>query len=362
MMKNLKTFLILFLSVLILSITPIAAIQNNHDASLKDEDFLKIVQECVDAAIAFASTQEYTELTTEQEDYLNKSSDYTIAQTEGTIINLQSYLDYINLEENKYNPINSQKRGTTNPFEEDLKNIEKYLKAQKIQVNTDKCNYKQLTIKTNEEEPKTFEYSKDKVIIQIKDLNYIRYVQLVNINKTDIIIKSKKGQKNIPKDEFLDYYTLDGDLNVFIVPNGCATDYTLRVITTNQLDLLNSNINYYASINDLLKPMYTTFGIALISTAMLGMINIQGVVRALGAIVMDRYEEQGEAARILPAYRGYIEQGERQGWFGENKRKCIVIGGGMIITIGLALIIHHMSTLKLQWEADKTNLLNEWGA
>lgn len=95
---------------------------------------------------------------------------------------------------------------------------------------------------------------------------------------------------------------------------------------------------------------------------MLGMINIQGVVRALGAIVMNRYEEQGEGARILPAYRGYIEQGEQQGWFGENKKKCIVIGGAIIIAIGLASILHHMSTLKLQWEADKTNLLNEWGA
>lgn len=362
-----KNLLLFFVILLVSSIMPVSAVETrlNSDQQILNDDEFEIVKECVETLISFVSSQEYTELTPEQDEYLDNHYGSMIAQSEMVIINLQDTLDYLNKEERKYKEINSTKTSKTrnvNPdiLGEDAIAMEEYLDKQNIEITRYNWNYDILTKQTNETE--TVHYDKDKVILQIKDIDYVRYVQLVNITEDEIVVKSKVGLKSFKKYDFINQHTSNGDLNVFIVSNSTNMVYVFRVITTHQLDVLNKNINFYVSVNDLLKPAYNAYGIAVISTATLALVGVQGVMRAIGSLVINRYEEQGEASRLLPAYRGYVEEGQSQGWFRENWKRFTLIGAGIFITIGMASLIHHLSTLKVDWEMDKTNLLNEWGA
>lgn len=307
-----KNFLIFLVILLVSSVMPVSAVETGTDS----DDF-EIVKECVETIISFVSSQEYTELTPEQEEYLDNHYPSIIAQSEGVLINLQDNIDYVNREARKYKEINSTQNSKTRNVHPDVLGddaitMEEYLDKQNIPITRYNWNYDLLTKKTDFNE--SVHYDVGRVILQIKDIDYVRYVQLVNITEDMIVVKSKVGQKCFTRSDFVNQHTSNGDLNVFIVSNTSNTDYVFRMITMHQVNVLNKNINYYASVSDLLKPMYNSYRIAVISTAILALVGVQGVMRAVGGLVINRYEEQGEASRLLPAYRGYVEEGQRQGW------------------------------------------------
>jgi hypothetical protein len=223
-LKNSPNFLIFFVIVLICSITPATALQNetNLTGNVVDnwnDEWVKGVEN----ALQMLSEQEYTELTPEQDSYLEEHQDQIQIKGEGVLYNLQYFLDYVDHELSKYNTTtNMQNKRTTNTdkFTDSIKEVTKFLKNKDIPVANETLTYGQLS--NNTKYNNTYQ---NQTIVQIRTgtNDYPVYAELIDINNDNIIIKTSKKIETMKAITFINQYSLAGSLNVIIVPENSST-------------------------------------------------------------------------------------------------------------------------------------------
>jgi hypothetical protein len=241
MMKNyLKTFLILFVSVLVLSITPAMAVQTgqNSDNGTVSDDWTVEWNKIKDTILNAYFQEKDTELTSEQTEYLEAHEDGVLAKGESVLYNLQDYINSLNENNTK------QKRG--NLITDDLDEIVTYLKSVRMNVTTKKLNYTDLSRGWG-----NGTYKEDSgVIVQIDDKGYTRYMQLISITedpkdpkKGEIHLRTPKKEFTMSAAAFKNLYMPNEEFNIINVPNNGDVSTAVYDILTYQRDHLNAHIS-----------------------------------------------------------------------------------------------------------------------
>jgi hypothetical protein len=363
MMKNFKTFLIIFLSILILSITPAIAVQTS-ETNNTSSDVNTAWAEGVEKALAAISNQEYTELTPEQEEYLETHQDGVQARGEAVLNNLQNYVNQVEEELSKYDTSeNSPKNTIDDKFADSIEKITNFLKNKDIPVQNATYTYEELSRKVNDKN-KTASLDGSKVIVQMKDgiSDYVVYAELLNINNETISIKTPKKSNEVwSAKEFKTHHSLDGNLNVIIVPQNTSRSYILDLIFQFQKDDLNTRINWCVAGVGICSAVLGTYGLALISNALLKC-SENTIRQTMMNLVIQRFEEQGEATYLDPhgKFRGFVEGAQAQPGLKRYIKPTVIVGLGVVFIITCVPLIVKTYTLKGAYETEKTNL-DKWG-
>ena len=204
-----------------------------------------------------------TELTNEQKQYLTEHQNRILNKAETILYNLQNFLNtlykeyYKETNENDENPTqrklledkDSSKTKEMKKFDEDANETVTYLNHKtKIKgVKSLNCTYEEL-----EDLVRNKIYDKDKVIVQVRDRTYIRYMKLIDINATNIQLKS--GKEEIKKDpkQFINQYIWQKDgkhdnpdrrFNIILAPIDYDSDYILDEIYDKQYRMLKDSMD-----------------------------------------------------------------------------------------------------------------------
>ena len=201
-----------------------------------------------------------TELTNEQKQYLTEHQNRILNKAETILYNLQNFLNtlykeyYKETNENDENPTqrklledkDSSKTKEMKKFDEDANETVTYLNHKtKIKgVKSLNCTYEEL-----EDLVRNKIYDKDKVIVQVRDRTYIRYMKLIDINATNIQLKSGKNLSYSPK-QFKNNSVpklSDPRFNIIIVPENQDTDNILKIIWEKQKDDIKWKMSFLGS-------------------------------------------------------------------------------------------------------------------
>lgn len=348
MMKNLKIFLILFVSVLVLSITPAMAIETGQNINGAVSDDWTVEWNKIKDTILNAYFQEKdTELTPEQTAYLETHEDSVLAKGESVLYNLQDYLDYLN-ENTK------QKRG--NVITEDLDEIVTYLKSVRMNVTTKKLNYTDLSKGWG-----NGTYKEDSgVIVQIDDKGYTRYMQLINI--TNDLEDPKKGEIHLrtPKKEFTmsaaafeNLYLPNEEFNVIVVPNNGDVSTAVHDILTYQRDHLNAHIS---RCNAAMVSCGVFTGLGFSGIMLTGVWRCCESCKGRITQYVTRTENIGQATRVLERYTQTVNEDRSDATCQRctTPRAIIITGIFIAVTSILAIII--TSEKKINYETEIKNL------
>ena len=182
-----------------------------------------------------------TELTNEQEKYLETHENRLLSKAEAILYNLQNFLnilykEYYRETGNDENPTQRKllkNKNDNDKFTKDANEMVNYLKKDKKikSVKSLNCTYEEL-----EDLVRNKVYDKDKVIVQVRDCTYIRYMKLIDINATNIQLKSGKNLSYSPK-QFKNNSVSklsDPRFNIIIVPENQDTDNILKIIWEKQ--------------------------------------------------------------------------------------------------------------------------------
>jgi hypothetical protein len=239
--------------LLVCSITPATAIQNNPNHITSENDWIALFNETYieDMTKLLNSFDEAsnTELTPEQDQYIEIHEDRLLAKSEAILYNLQDFLNILLAElyiENT-TTLKSEVINETDPemtkFDSSVSKMMSYLNNNTVfgGLSSKKCNCSELNkLVAN----KT--YNKGHVVIEVKDplssKGYVRYVELVDIysNSEDDEIQLKVGSEleELTWEEFKDIYgygnaTNKGDFNI-IPTNNYPAHYVLKSMCTKQ--------------------------------------------------------------------------------------------------------------------------------
>lgn len=275
-MKNLQKLPILFLIALICSMTPAMALQTEGVSN----DYYSEWDKCVEEIIKVIEGDD-TELTPEQSAYLETHQDQVQIKGEAVLNSLQLYINYLMKEYNEYysqtenqeptpetklletaansnNEFYFQARQvTTTPkaqethtqklketkddkYDYDLTKVTNYLETINIPTKTASLTYKNLSDNWN----KSVYANDDGVIIQITDKGYVRYVEILSIDESEIHVHSDKKEFKMTAATFKNMYLPNEDINIIIVPKDYDTKTTLHDLLTFKRDTLTANINW----------------------------------------------------------------------------------------------------------------------
>ena len=215
MNKSKQGILLSLIIILVCSITPATAIQNGETNTNGDISDWDVWIKGVELSLDIMGGQEDTELTPEQETYVETHQERIQIKGESILNQLQAYLDYINkqLSEYKYNknPTNTQNTplsatnvsathvsATASEATTSMKDIKTELKKEGIVVNNTTTNYTALSDAVNGVDGNNPTLNKSRVIVPIKDGGYFVYAELITINNEEISIKT--SQKDIRYD------------------------------------------------------------------------------------------------------------------------------------------------------------------
>jgi hypothetical protein len=356
--------------------TPAMALQTESVSNDYDSEWDKCVEEIIKVIEG-----DDTELTPEQSTYLETHQDQVQIKGEAVLNSLQLYINYLMKEYNEYysqsdkqapptqrnvleikdienikyssqiKQSNTQKvqKIKDDKYGDDLTKVVNYLKTINILAETDSLSYNNLSDNWNKN--KVYE-NDDGVIIQIDDRGYVRYMELVSINKTNIHVRSDKKDFTMNSDTFKNMYLPNEDINIIIVPKDYDTTITLHDVLTFKRDNLNVNINW------------CTWGQALcIPVAVLGIsgIVLNGVWKCCanckakaGNDIKKIKPENSEKSPLLARYDE--ERGDIKADSSCCKRPRTIIVLGALITLGAATGSIISVAVKNCYETDLKNL------
>jgi hypothetical protein len=368
MNKSKQGILLSLIIILVCSITPATAIQNmqtNTNGEISDWDaYIKGVEYALDVM----GGQEPTELTPQQDEYVEAHLVRIEARGENVLDQLQAYLTYINKELSEYevtptNTRNMPKSATnlgataTNPTNSQ-KDMKKELKEQGIVVQTATYEYDNLSSAVNGENGENPTLDKNRVIVQFKDGMYYVYADLININGNEISIETPEKNKTWSEPEFKKYHSADGKINIIIIPEDCGREDTLDLIYQIQRKDLTKSINYCLWGIGLLGVVGTA-GVALITTGVVKCCDPSSKTELKNIVISD-IEEKGEASALVPKQSIAFEEVEKSPVLKKKKYSACLIISGIIILGGCGGGVPGLWYLKSIREEEKENL-NKWG-
>lgn len=262
MMKNLKTFLIFFVILLVCSITPAIAVQTNTDP-VSTENYAQLYER-VHNIFSMISDAFDTEITVEQAQYLEIHSEQIESRGNASLNNLQVFFDYFStispdITTNSSNNTKSLRsntkslRSNTDKYTEDLNKMKEYLATRGATVETKNMNYRELGDYIGGNET-----LRNSIIVQIHDTDgYIRYLKITDFvyNDTDDHMELVSGEVKLPedKDSFERKYVWRNDgsysnpdrkFNIIITSTPGCRNYVLRNIWDKQYDDLVTKISH----------------------------------------------------------------------------------------------------------------------
>jgi hypothetical protein len=210
---NSQKFLILLIITLICSITPATAVQigNSNLTNNTAFDWNAAWSQGVTYAFISLNGEMDTELTPEQHTYLEQHEDLLENKGYGVLNNTQDILDYTIQEYNKYNKNtdNTKERSAMgDKYTDSINDIKTHLENLGYQINITSYTYQGLfdyVNCTNCSNTTNHTNVTSSIIVQIKDHNYVRYVELDNITKDDIWVHSPKEISHYSTTEFKAY-------------------------------------------------------------------------------------------------------------------------------------------------------------
>ena len=224
---------------------PVFTLEKNEtttkpDINNQNKEYNQIPNEAKTDLLTVFDEASNTELTNEQDKYLTKHQNRIVNKAETILYNLQNFLNLllkgeydINDETNprQRKPLENKEDKDVDKFTKDAIEKSNYLNSKKgvglentstkNQVVRIDCTYDELS-----EGIRKGSYNKDKVIVQVKDGEYIRYMQLLNITATNIQLRS--GEILTPeefKNQYVwktegNYNNHDYRFNILLVPEG----------------------------------------------------------------------------------------------------------------------------------------------
>lgn len=376
MNHKIQTFLILFISILILSITPTTALQTNNDL-----DYNNLSEQTINDIWNVFDEGDNTELTPEQKNYLEQEDPRIKNKAKTILYNLQKYLNYLykeydeyqTKEENNESPTQRTLQGifTDTAYEKATKNANKiitYLNElneitnENKTIKTEECKYDELL----DECTRNASY-KDRVIVQINAPNgHIRYTNLINIDNETIKLKSGKTI-NEKKDVFNEQYTYDQSndkkFNIIIVPVNYNRDRLLEEIWDYQDEILSQKESLVENINKISYVFLGTAGLGIIiagtykicDTCTSPTINTRHIVK--------RIVEDETTALMQHEHRDYTRDCEKTITETSSNSRCskctistgIILIGTFILTVSIAIVCI-CSYLKIAYEKEHTKL------
>lgn len=271
-LKFSRSFLILFIITLVCSITPAVAIQtesiNTKEAShLIGDNFISDMwnnawNQCITEVLNPLDKEKDRKLTNQQKMYLAEHNERLIAKSETILSNLQELLNYslneykkykiigdftskhvsndsstakikkylnrldIREENDKENEDDNENEALIKIFADNIIEIKEHLNTlpKPINVENVSCTYDELLERMNDG---TY---KSGIIIQIADDKYDWYMQVINITKNEIYLKSPKKTIVYTANHMKGFVMLNNKLNVLIVPQDCDTQFALDKI------------------------------------------------------------------------------------------------------------------------------------
>lgn len=343
---KLKNFLILIIISLIVSLTPVIAVETGQTKTIsipddKLDDIFRPIFEACD-----------TEITVEQDQYLKAHEPLMIAKSESVMFNIGNYLNYLN---NESSESKVSKRDNHDVFTRNLEKIMNELYQNYIPVSDTSCSYDELLYGVY-----NGTYNKDKIIVQIKDNgNYIRYVKLEDITSSTITLNIHRNSKSVNTEDFLSQYEDNrSEFNIIIV-GGYETDRS---------DVIGSIIRKqrHDLDNELSKYNLETQFVTLIPGVSIGTL-LTGIWRCSCFKPKNEMYLLKQDVREVPSYDGGgVElQGERSTLlhrldsspnFCQRHEAKIIIATGLTGAVGGSIGIIKLWSLKTDVENEKTNL------
>ena len=230
-----QNLLIILVIVLVCSITPISAVQMGSQTN--ESDFSNLWITAVQQNFTSLNCQETVEITPEQEKYYLNHSD-SIINKESSVVNTMQLL-WVEMLKEVLNDVQSKISGKTTPLKDEydnsLEDMVNYLNKKNCSVNTTSNNYNDTIAYVNKTKN-----DKNGFIVQFKQNNYIRYMELVNITDDEIILTSPGRNENFTKKEMVSKVK-NGNINLIIVPSTHHTNNVLSDIYQHQYSTLYNN-------------------------------------------------------------------------------------------------------------------------
>ncbi|MBZ2164462.1 hypothetical protein [Methanobacterium spitsbergense] len=279
-LKFSQNLLILIVIILVCSITPATAaiqaknnsLKENYNQTYDQEDYgLHLYTLFRDTVFNTFNEGTSTELTPEQDAYLQQQEDRLYTKSDAMLNNTQDFLNYLIDENYYYHPEEYENltqgklqdtRDDTDKFIADAKKMKDYLSndanGPKITgMMNIQCTYDELYKYVNNST-----YNKDNIFVQIRDSDgYIRYMRLISIDNSNIHLKSGSIDINEDPNRFNDLHVWHSDgkysnpdlkFNILVSPSNYSyNDYILRQIWNkqyNELVVKDSRINTGTSL------------------------------------------------------------------------------------------------------------------
>ena len=382
-MKFPQSLLILIIITLICSITPAMAIQTgNNELDESYDQAYDLVRETVLNNFVEGTN---TELTLEQDAYLEQNQDRLENKSDSMLFNLQDLLNYLITEYNNYHPTNENQenptqrklletRDDTNKYTTDAINMKEYISTDDNgpKINGTQniiCNYDEL-LKSVNENTKEKKVDIDHVIVQIRDPSgYIRYMQLIDINPTDIHLKSGTQDIKVTRERFEALYVWHEDdgvsnpdlkFNILVSPPDYSfTDYILRQIWDKQ----NSDLRRKeARVSTGISIAVSVIGVAGLGVAIAGAYRLCDSCDSKAA---DNIEKALPPKKKLNKKSPLLARDGVKNTCSANCLNClcskcgksiIILNTGIFVVLGSAITLYYINKLKLDYDDDHKNL------
>ncbi|WP_048190364.1 hypothetical protein [Methanobacterium sp. SMA-27] len=386
MNKSKQGILLSLIIILVCSITPATAIQNGETNTNGDISDWDVWIKGVELSLDVMGGQEDTELTLEQETYVETHQDRIQIKGESVLYQLQAYMDYINKELSEYkyntNPTNTQNTplsatnvgathvsATASEATTSMKDIKTELKKEDILVNNTTTNYTALSDAVNGVDGNNPTLDKSTVIVPIKDCGYLVYAELININYNEISIKTSQKDIKYSADVFKNYHSADGNLNIIIVPPEPDREDILTSIYGIQRNDLITHSNWYVA-------GISACGVAIgsgVSLIVNGLIQIRGACKTkIKKITISEYEgkdveeggeevgKNGEANIPVLRYGSFKQKVENEPGLKKYLTPSLLIGVGIAIVATGGALSYYSYNLKTEYDNERAHL-EKWG-
>lgn len=362
MVINSRNFIIMLVIALVCSITPISAVQIGEQTNNDTFDWNAALSEGVNYAFNFLNSESETELTPEQHAYLEERQELLEYKGDGILNNSQVVLDYLIKEFNKNNEttVNSKKRSMGDDFSDSLITITKHIQDLGYNVSTSSYTYADLkkyangtTNTTNNTVDNT-----GTIIVQIKDNDYVRYMELDNITKDDIWLHSpKQASKHYTKAAFESVCMNGENINIILVHPDYERKQVESAIISYQANYLKGRINLYNGLKIAFGVMSTIGGAILAAGIVQLCLNCKRRIqyRDIQLEVEEQVHEGDETTPLITRKKTITKQ-IRKVVCEKCKRPTGIIGTGLtIITFSISITLFS-AYFQHENEIEKDNL------
>jgi hypothetical protein len=356
--ENLLIFVII---VLVSSITPVAAVESSRSDNVSDDWNDGWSRGMAEFSKAF-NEEKYTELTLEQQQYLEAHEDGVQSKGDAVLQNIQDYINYALNEYSNYNTSKLQKRSENNQkYDKEFNEIISFLKNSRIPVETRNHTYNSLLNNWNDTRNGSENYAGHNmgVIVQIDETvdenHYIRYVEVLNITKDNITLHHDNKDFTVHGTVFENLYLHDGVFRVILVSKDYDSSNVLHKILAFKRDVLTAKIS---RCNVAQSAFISFISLGASSIALVGIWKCCDGCKGRAYNVISRTETVGEGTRLLETSRETaVEVGS--GSCSMCRKPATIMATGAFITLSAIMGLAVNNELRIAYEKDLKNL-NEY--